>query len=149
MKKPTATQNSASTTNSSITHLPLQCLLDRLLDGGSGGGQSDQALDDRGGGLNRDAAHVAHRGRLARPDGGFRPGELGVELGLETVTLRVRLGIEPTACLAGDRLRAGAGFRERLLVSAERRLRLVLEALRLPHVVRDAAPASREDRADA
>src|SRR3954449_6959490 len=92
--KPTATQNSGSARKCMSQILALQRVVDR---GGDRRGvwcSADQPLHDRACGLDRDAAHVAHRGRLRRGDLFLGLGELGVELRLMRLAAFFGLGVE-------------------------------------------------------
>src|SRR5262245_51732196 len=99
MRKATATQNSASM----LMVSPLDHGVDGGLDRLAGGLRADQSLDDRGGGLDRDPAHVLERRLLGRHDRSLGLVEPGVELMLESLAGLVGFGVELLARLAGDR----------------------------------------------
>ena len=79
----------------------------------------------------------------------FGLGELRVELGFERLAGVFRLGVELVAGLVGQRLGAGAGIGQRLLVGRERRVGLVLEAVGLGEIAVDPRAARLDDAADA
>src|SRR5215470_2909105 len=119
-KKPTATQNSASSRN--VIASPLERVVDGGRDRRFGRRRADQALD------------VRHGGLFGRGDLLLGLGELAVELGLERLAPRLALGGEPRMRLARDRSPAAVGVGERLLISCERRVGLLAELPRLRRV---------------
>ena len=109
--------------------------------------RADQPLDDRAGGLGRDAAHVGHRGGLGRGDALLGLGELGVAacprgpcgsprpaaLSLSRVSLR-------------DRLRAAARVGERFLVGRDGGVRTGPSGAGFGEVAVDAVAPLLDDR---
>src|SRR5437764_594044 len=74
----TATQNSGSA--NMLVSSALERGVDRSSDGGRSRHRADQPLDNCGGGVDRDAAHIGHGGRLGGGDLLFGLGKLRVEL---------------------------------------------------------------------
>src|SRR5437868_5142056 len=93
--KATATQNSGSANMARILRLlplALERVVDRGRNGGCGRGSADQPLDDGRGGIERDAAHVSHRGSLGAGDGLFGFGKLRVQFSLDRLAAGFTLG---------------------------------------------------------
>ena len=103
--------------------------------------RADQALDDGRGGVGGDAGDIGHRGAAGRGDRLLGRGKLVMQLRLELLVGRVRCRRLLLAGLVGDRLRAGARIRERLLIGDVGRVRLILEALRRRQIVGDVLAA--------
>src|SRR6185503_18570347 len=121
----TATQVSGSDKKASSIgrSSALECLVDRGSDRGRRRRGADQPLDDRRGGIDRDAAHVRHGGGLGGGDLLLGLGEVGVQLRLLRLAALLALRMGLVARLAGDPLGAIARLEERLLVGVKRRLR--------------------------
>src|SRR5688572_2426662 len=113
IKKEAATQNSASS-------MAMSSALDRVAD--SGGDRlcrrlgTGQALDDGRGSFGSDGLHIGHCRRLGGSDGLLRPGQLGVELGLQLFALALGFGRLFFARLVGERLGASTRFRQCMLI---------------------------------
>src|SRR5687767_11357750 len=116
IRNATATQISASSRNAIGRSSALESLVDRGRDRGRGRRGADQPLDDCGGGLDRDAAHVRHGGGLGGGDLLLGLGEVGVELRLLRLAALLALRMSLVARLVADPLGAIARLEERLLV---------------------------------
>src|SRR6202035_1812315 len=112
--KATATQNSASS-SSIVWSSALESFGDRGLERVAvGRSDADEPLDDRGGGLGRDAAHIDHRGRLGRRDAALRLRDAGIELRIERLAPGFCLGSLPLAGIVDQGLGAAARVGQRL-----------------------------------
>src|SRR4051812_19723792 len=113
--KPTATQNSGSA-NMGTALLAFERAVDRSRNGGRRRCGTDQPLHDRRSGVERNAAHVGHRGGLGGGDGLLGLRKLAVELALDRLAARLGFAVELVPRLIGDRLGASARVGQRLLV---------------------------------